>query len=545
VNKELPTMRHFTSTRLAAVLAMFLAALILVCAASHVAAAGGEPPAGGGAAVDVLIGFHRTPGAAEQQLVRQHGGVVRRSFTLVPAIAATLPEQAIAALQRNPRIAVIEPDGRFQAIGQPAVAAQQQFATELADSWGVARIGAGIVHSGDSSIPLPANRGIAVGLAIVDSGIDYNHPEFLHNYAGGHNFHGNNADPRDDNGHGTHVAGSAAAARDGLGVVGVAPDVQLFALKVLGADGGGSFSNVIAALQWCVQHNDSLAPGQTPILIANHSYGSSGDPGTLVRQAFNNSYAAGILHVAAAGNSGNAGGNNNSIIYPARYASVIAVAATDASDRRANWSSTGPDLELSAPGVSIKSAWPGGGYRVASGTSMAAPHVAGVAALVLSSYSQAAGDDAAPLSNLEVRQILAATADNIGNANRYGAGLVNAVEAVLLATPADDDPPADGDDQIMSVTAIDYGLHNNGRHLDISLTVEGHEGGLGGALVAIQVLHNGALLASASGTTGADGRLGFRLNNAPGGVYTTVVISVTRDGWQWDGLTPDNYYLKP
>jgi subtilisin len=366
--------------------------------------------------VPVLIGFNHQPGPAEEALVRRAGGSIKFTYHLVRGIAATLPGNAIDALRRNPNVTSIEPDGLFHKIDM-----------ELDNTWGVKRIGAGTVH--DSG-----NKGLGVTVAIIDSGIDYTHPDLggclgeSCKIAGGSDFVNNDDDPMDDDGHGTHVAGTVAANEDSSGVVGVAPEATLYALKVLNASGSGSFSDVIKALEWVVDNG---------IKITNNSYGSSGDPGTLVKAAFDNSYAAGVLHIAAAGNSGNCRGKNDSVGYPAKYASVVAVAATNSSDNRPCWSSTGPDVELSAPGVSINSTKMGGGYIIYSGTSMASPHVAGVAALVLGTN--------ASLATTEVRQILTSTAQDLGAAGRdtlYGYGLVDAVAAVgavsspITPTPA-------------------------------------------------------------------------------------------------------------
>src|SRR5680860_949479 len=117
------------------------------------------------------------------------------------------------------------------------------------------------------------------------------------------------------------------------GVVGVAPGAKVYGLKVLGADGSGYYDDIVAALDWVARQN---AKDATNIQVTNNSYGSSGDPGKTVRQAFENSYTAGVLHIAAAGNSGNRAGKSDSVIYPARYASVVAVAAVDSNDGRAN-----------------------------------------------------------------------------------------------------------------------------------------------------------------------------------------------------------------
>ena len=362
--------------------------------------------------IDVLIGFDARPGPPEEALVRSVGGVVRHRYHLVPAIAARVPAQAVAALRVNPRVTAVEPDVRVFALD-----------LELDDSWGVKRIGAGPVHQ-------QGVVGAGVTVAILDSGIDYAHPDLALNYAGGYDFVNDDDDPFDDNAHGTHVAGIVAARDDDAGVVGVAPHAMLYALKVLDASGHGSFSDVIAAMQWAVDHG---------VQVTNNSYGSTEDPGVTVQQAFANAEAAGLLHVAAAGNAGTCEGTGDSVLFPARYASVMAVGATDSLDRSQCFSSTGPAVELSAPGVAVKSTTPGGGYQMFTGTSMASPHVAGVAALVLSQgpIADANGNQRV---NDEVRQRLLGTAQDLGTAGPdswYGFGLVDATAATGTSAPRD------------------------------------------------------------------------------------------------------------
>jgi subtilisin len=359
--------------------------------------------------VDVLIAFTGMPGAAEEALVRAAGGEIKHTFHLVPAIAASIPDTALTALRQHPRVATIEPDGRVFAID-----------AELDNTWGVKRLGAGLVHAAGT-------RGAGVKVAVIDSGVDYNHPDLAANYAGGYDFVNNDAEPLDDNKHGTHVAGTIGALDNDAGVVGVAPDVSLYALKVLGANGSGSFSNVIAALQWAVDHG---------IQITNSSFGSSQNPGSTLQAAYDNAAAAGVLHVAAAGNSGTCDGTGDNVSYPARYESVIAVAATDSANTSPCFSSTGPSVELAAPGVSINSTVPGGRYEVLSGTSMASPHVAGTAALVISAgISDTNGNGRV---NDEVRQRLIDTAQDLGTPGRdtwYGYGIIDAVAAVTPGAP--------------------------------------------------------------------------------------------------------------
>ncbi|MCH7903847.1 MAG: S8 family serine peptidase [Armatimonadetes bacterium] len=358
----------------------------------------------GGDRVPVIISFSHQPGPAEQALVRGAGGTIKYTYRLVRAIAATIPSAAIDGLERNPNVIAVDLDGIVYAID-----------AELDNTWGVKRTGAGFVHDG-------GNKGLGVKVAIIDSGIDYTHPDLDGNFMGGYDFVNNDNDPMDDYKHGTHVAGTVAAEDDGVGVVGMAPLASLYGVKVLNSSGSGSWSDIIAALQWCVDNG---------IQVTNNSYGSSSDPGVAVKAAFDNSYAAGIIHVAAAGNSGNRKGKGDKVGYPARYASVIAVASTTSDDTRSSFSSTGPDVEIAAPGSNIKSTKLGGGYVNFSGTSMASPHVAGAAALVIA---------AGMTLNTDVRAQLIMTADDLGDAGwdpLFGYGIVDADEAADIGPPND------------------------------------------------------------------------------------------------------------
>jgi subtilisin len=356
--------------------------------------------------VDVLIGFRSTPDAADEALVRGAGGEVKHRFHIVPAIAVRVPRAALAGLQRHPRVTVIEPDGEVFAID------------EYDSAWGVARIGSETLHANGV-------RGAGVNVAVLDTGIAYTHPDLAANYAGGRDFVNNDNDPADDNNHGSHVSGTIAAVLNGTGVVGVAPSARLYGVKVLNASGSGSWSGIIAGVQWVVDNG---------IKITNNSYGGSGHPGSLVEAAFANSAAAGVLHIAAAGNSGTCAGNTDTVGYPAKFSSVVAVAATQVNDTRPCFSSTGPAVELAAPGVNIVSTIRNNQYGNFSGTSMASPHVAGVAALLMGAGATSAS---------QIRQILHDTALDIGATGRdtfYGFGLVDAAAAVAAISPGP--PPA-------------------------------------------------------------------------------------------------------
>jgi subtilisin len=377
--------------------------------------------------VPVLIRFDERPGQAQAALVARSGGQIKRQFQLVPAFAATLPAPAIAALRAAPGVAAVELDGTLELHDHATV-------------WGVSRIGAPIVHSGlwvgEGQEPSPI-LGTGIRVAVLDTGIDYLHLDLAANYRGGYDFVNNDSDPWDDHGHGTHVAGTVAALWNGVGAVGVAPEADLYALKVMNSSGTGSWSAVVAALDWAVQNE---------MHVVNLSIGSPAHPGTIVKAAFDNAYAAGLVIVSSAGN---AGLGENTVGYPARFETVIAVGATTSSDTRSSFSSTGPDLELAAPGSSIYSTTRGGGYGLRSGTSMASPHVAGAAALVLAAGIVDLDGDGRV--NDEVRWVLQTTAEDLGLEGRdehFGFGLVDVAAAVQLTSPqdggeepGDDDPP--------------------------------------------------------------------------------------------------------
>jgi PKD repeat protein len=344
----------------------------------------------------VIIGFKSTPGPADKAMVRGHGGDIKYSYTIINAIAAKLPEPAIENIQKSPRVTYVEIDGEVHTLD-----------AELDNSWGVKRIGAGTVHAS-------GNNGTGVMVAILDTGIDYEHSDLDDNYIDGYDFVNDDSDPMDDNGHGTHCAGIVAAEDNGEGVVGVAPGADLYAVKVLNSVGSGSESDVIAGIQWSVDKDMD---------VISMSFGSNVES-TPLKDACDNADSSGVLLVAAAGNDGNPPGRGDNVDYPAGYYSVIAVAATDSNDIRARWSSTGPAVELAAPGVNINSTYLGGEYAYASGTSMACPHVAGTAALIGGG-----------------RQYLRDTADDLGAPGKddlYGHGLVDADEA---APPTANQPP--------------------------------------------------------------------------------------------------------
>lgn len=265
--------------------------------------------------------------------------------------------------------------------------------------WGIRRVNAAAAW--------PKTMGDGVRVAVIDTGIDSKHPDIAPNYAGGYNALDKSLPPADENGHGTHVAGTIGAAKDDKGVVGVAPKARLYAVKVLDANGGGSLVSIVKGLIWCGRNN---------IQVANMSLGAP--IGTVfMHWAVMYATAKGVTVVAAAGNSG------GSVSYPGAYNEVIAVSAADAYNKITPWSSRGPEVDVIAPGHEVLSAAPGGGLATHSGTSMATPHVAGLAAIAVSQGARTPD---------QVRKAIVGAAEKLEGLSpqEQGSGLPNAAKLV-------------------------------------------------------------------------------------------------------------------
>jgi subtilisin len=229
--------------------------------------------------------------------------------------------------------------------------------------WGVARV--------DAPAAWSKGQGAGVKVAVIDTGIDCTHPDLQCDFSAGTNILSPGADPMDDNEHGTHVSGTIAGRGNGSkGVLGVAPQATLIPVKVLDAEGSGSLSDIVKGITWATKAG---------VDVINMSLG--GPTGsTALQRAVAKALSSGVVVVCAAGNSGP---NPNTVGFPGGYPGVIAVAASDQNDAVASFSSRGDAVAFIAPGVNITSTVPGGGYKQLSGTSMASPHVAGLAALAI------------------------------------------------------------------------------------------------------------------------------------------------------------------
>lgn len=339
----------------------------------------------------------------DKTLIKSAKGTIVREYDHVPALAISVPAQAIKGLKNNPKIQVVEQDVVVKVKGQT-------------QDWGINQVKAPEAWNLNYT-------GKSVKVAVVDTGIA-SHEDLL--VAGGASFTSYTKSYQDDNGHGTHVAGIIGARNNDRGVVGAAYDSQLYAVKVLDSQGSGYLSDVVAGIDWAISNQ---------MHIINLSLGTSTHSSTL-QQVVDKAYNRGILVVAAAGNNGTANGSGDTVEYPARYASAIAVAATDSSNQRASFSATGDAVEVAAPGVSIASTYLNNGYASISGTSMATPYAAATLALLKEAYPA--------YSASQLRSLLQETVADLGATGKdtyYGYGLVQSPTTTSTTQPVEETPP--------------------------------------------------------------------------------------------------------
>lgn len=315
--------------------------------------------------------FHDTVPGGEvsdraHALASQHGGVVRHIYqTALKGFSATLSPQAASNLARNPQIAYYEQDGIAWAIGKPDGSGKPPKSGSgsapppQVTPWGITRV------CGNSGCP----SGEGSTAWVIDTGVDLDHPDLNVDPSCGKNFVTFGKSTLDDgNGHGTHVAGIIAAKDDGAYVIGVAPGAWVCPVRVLSNSGSGYWSWVIAGV-------DHVAANALPGDVANMSLGGSANKA--VDDAVVNASHEGIYFTLAAGNESDDAKNHS----PARAngPKIFTISAIDSSDEFAWWSNYGnPPVDYAAPGVGILSLYKGGGMETLSGTSMAAPHVAGL-----------------------------------------------------------------------------------------------------------------------------------------------------------------------
>jgi subtilisin len=353
----------------------------------------------------------------ESKGLKQHG-----RFSIIPVVFGEVAEADVDQLLDDPQVEYIEPD-----VAMPLAVHSNGPSFRLIEDlpWGITDVTAPDAWALGGS----GAYGAGIKVAYLDSGADQSHPDLL--LSGGYNpVSGSGSDWNDDiascNGHGTHVAGTIAARHNDVGVVGVAPEVSLYAIKVFQDMSGSCLaytSSQISGLDWAVKNGVRVVS----VSIGGTSFSSS------YQSAISSAASKGTYMVAAAGNNG-----SSTMTFPGGYQDVISVASVDGGNNHSSWSNYGPTLTISAPGESILSTMPGGSYGYKSGTSMATPHVAGVVALILAHYPG--------ISRTDMLNRLQAGALDLGAAGRddvYGWGLARAREAMdgSVAPPPPPPPP--------------------------------------------------------------------------------------------------------
>jgi subtilisin family serine protease len=369
---------------------------------------------------EVIIGL-KDINAAAREAIKARGGAILKEISAVNALVVKVSAGSEKAFIRNvqsiPGLKYAERNGVVKAVGTISDSLKPQYTPSDPDyglQWNMPIISADDawdIHMGSTSVVV----------AIVDTGVDYTHNDLAAHYLpGGYDWVNMDPDPWDDHYHGTHCAGIAAAEMDnGYGVTGVA-QVSIWSEKVLNQFGSGDWGDLADG----IIHASDAGVDVISMSLGGTYYSS------LVDDACTYAYSNGVLLVAA---SGNYGYNLDSIpFYPASLSTVMAVGATDSSDVRPWWSDYGSVLEVSAPGVSVYSTMPGNSYGYLDGTSMACPHVAGVAALTWSYDPE--------LTNVQMRERLHQAVDDLGDPGwdpYYGHGRINAYKALTAAPEFD------------------------------------------------------------------------------------------------------------
>ena len=463
--------------------------------------------------VDVLIGFS---GRMPSRAIAAAGGAVRHQYRNFPIVFASIPAVAMSRLESNPNILYVERD-------------TEKFYSAQTLDWGVDRVDAEYVHNNS------AVDGSGINVGVLDSGGDKDHPDIT--WAGGYSATSKDPNKWDDkNGHGTHVAGIISANNNDIGVVGVAPNCNIYAVQV-----GGRrllISNIIEGIDWVIAtHNDS--DPNNDITVINMSFGGGASSGEEV--ALQAAYNTGILAFAAAGNSG------SSVDYPAAYNTVMAISSSTTADAISGFSNFGPEIEVIAPGSGIYSTYKGGGYATLSGTSMSSPMAAGVAVLAWSANPSLTRD--------QIRSLLKSSAEDIGlSASQQGSGLVDAENAALSTTAGNNlgsgggggGGDGGGDDggggtgaDTMHVAAIDF---SNKRNLNIVVTIhdEAHANPVSSARVEM-TLSYGSSSWNFAGNTDSSGEIKFMLigGGISGASFTATVTNVTKTDTFYNSASND------
>jgi subtilisin family serine protease len=368
-----------------------------------------------------------------RRLIREGGGLTQKerhhlsrifSFQVAPGSDIG---RLIETYRQSPDVEYVEPDYLVTAAALPND-------PMFSEQWSLGNSGQtggtpnADIHAVEAWDIATGNSGVVI--AILDTGVDLSHPELMNKLVPGYDFVHDSPNPWDDHGHGTAVAGVAAAAtNNGLGLSGVCWDCSIMPVKVLDSTAQGLLSQLVNGIVWAADH------GARVMNLSLFLSEQGGSPA--LSDALNYADSMGVVLVSPRGNFG-----NSNFVYPAHHPLVLSVGGTNPQDQRAPFSSFGPDLDVVAPGEGILSTYPGQTYVSLSGTSVASPHVAGLAGLLISLNPA--------LTPADVRTIIKHTADDqVGDPAEdvpgydrfYGWGRINAVNALLMANAPPPDPP--------------------------------------------------------------------------------------------------------
>jgi len=464
----------------------------------------------------LIIKFSDVASRAQGDAILSAVGAARiKDFSLVPglthiSVPAAAMDRIIAALQNNPLVDYVEPD--YVVSGGQTI---QPNDTHFGLQWALLNSGQTINRkSGLAGADIRATQAWSIStggagclVAVIDSGVQLNHPDLSGNIwrnpleladgfdsdengfiddVYGWDFVDNDNNPADENGHGTHVAGTiAAVSNNGTGIAGVAWNCKIMALRFLNANGSGTTSAAISALEYAVFNGAR---------ISNNSWGGGGYSSALRNTIEIAGKQYGHLFIAAAGNSG--ADSDRQPSYPAAYdlPNIISVAATDNRDRLANFSNYGvTSVDLGAPGVDIASTYINDRYVYMSGTSMAAPHVAGVAGLIAERYPHVSFEDLAlillgsarPLPSLEGKTTTGGMLDALSSLQNADAILESTSETAPEESAPDPDPEV-----IIPSAASGLSVVNN-RNSTATLNWKDNSDNESGFLVERQKLNGG------------------------------------------------------
>ncbi len=392
------------------------------------------------------------------------------SISLLPVVRARIPQQALDNLKRSPGVVSVDRNHKLSTSTQST-------------SWGVERIG-----GREAAEAVNDSAMSRVQVAVIDTGIDYDHPDLDGNIAWGVNTVGPNSPTSgkqaadDDNGHGTFAAGVIAAEDNNRGVVGVAPNARLYSIKSLNDSGTGTVMDIIEGIDRAMKGPDGERGTADDADVISMSFGTP-DNNQAIEKAIEKASQSAVL-IASAGNGGDGDTSTNEVWYPAKYDEVIAVAATNQRDETTQWSAEGSQVELAAPGYDVLSTRIGG-YGRSSGTSFAAPHVSGTAALLI---GQDLADGERDQTDATIRATLRDTAKDIESAGidrRSGYGLVRADSAVGVADESasntaptiDIAHPDDGDtvDGVLTLRVKATDKESPPSELDVQVRINGSD----------------------------------------------------------------------